>query len=171
VRSVASLAGGYARGLGELWKFEPSTGLWTWVGGSNVADAEGIFGSERGHRHGQHGVVRRVGVQAVEHIEVSAGRVNRHPTRLTHDRSASSDGSQRATVWIDGQMAPCACGAAVTVPVTRNVRVPAVQFGYQRNQSSAQSIWARTQHATGCLRGSRVPVPSGPVAPSIVYDS
>jgi hypothetical protein len=45
---VASLAGGYARGLGELWKFEPSTGLWTWVGGSNVADAEGIFGSERG---------------------------------------------------------------------------------------------------------------------------
>jgi len=40
-------------------------------------------------------------------------------------------------------MALCACGTAVTVPVIRNVRVPAVQFGYQRNPSWAQSIWAR----------------------------
>ncbi len=32
-------------GLNDLWRFTPSTGLWTWVNGSAFADAEGIYGT------------------------------------------------------------------------------------------------------------------------------
>jgi galactose oxidase-like protein len=32
-------------GLNDLWKFLPSSGLWTWVSGSSFADAEGIYGT------------------------------------------------------------------------------------------------------------------------------
>ncbi|MGH8288375.1 MAG: kelch repeat-containing protein [Steroidobacteraceae bacterium] len=30
----------------DLWKFSPSTGEWTWVGGSTAANATGVYGSE-----------------------------------------------------------------------------------------------------------------------------
>ncbi len=30
----------------DLWKFTPSTGLWTWVSGSDVIDAPGVYGTE-----------------------------------------------------------------------------------------------------------------------------
>lgn len=32
-------------GLNDLWKFTPGTGLWTWVNGSEFADAEGVYGT------------------------------------------------------------------------------------------------------------------------------
>jgi N-acetylneuraminic acid mutarotase len=32
-------------GLNDLWKFTPSTGLWTWVNGSEFADGEGLYGT------------------------------------------------------------------------------------------------------------------------------
>lgn len=31
--------------LNDLWKFSPSTGLWTWVGGSNATEAVGVYGT------------------------------------------------------------------------------------------------------------------------------
>lgn len=31
--------------LNDLWKYNPSTGQWTWVGGANVVDAGGVYGS------------------------------------------------------------------------------------------------------------------------------
>ena len=47
------LFGGYGRDsasslsdLNDLWKFDPSTGQWTWVDGSNVGNEQGIYGSE-----------------------------------------------------------------------------------------------------------------------------
>ena len=33
------------RSLNDLWRFRPSTGLWTWMGGSNTADAAGVYGT------------------------------------------------------------------------------------------------------------------------------
>jgi hypothetical protein len=32
--------------LNDLWKFAPSSGLWTWVGGSNVVNAAGVYGTQ-----------------------------------------------------------------------------------------------------------------------------
>lgn len=32
--------------LNDLWKFEPSTGAWTWVSGSNTSDQAGIYGEK-----------------------------------------------------------------------------------------------------------------------------
>jgi hypothetical protein len=32
--------------LNDLWKFAPSSGLWTWVGGSNVVNAPGVYGTQ-----------------------------------------------------------------------------------------------------------------------------
>jgi hypothetical protein len=37
------------QGLGEfndLWKYSPSTGEWTWVGGSDVANRLGMYGTQ-----------------------------------------------------------------------------------------------------------------------------
>jgi Galactose oxidase, central domain/Kelch motif len=31
--------------LNDLWEFTPSSGLWNWVSGSNVADAPGVYGT------------------------------------------------------------------------------------------------------------------------------
>lgn len=49
---ILYLFGGYGMdststpgGLNDLWKFAPSTGLWTWVSGSAFADAEGVYGT------------------------------------------------------------------------------------------------------------------------------
>jgi N-acetylneuraminic acid mutarotase len=33
--------------LSDLWKYSPSSGLWTWVNGSNVDNASGIYGTQR----------------------------------------------------------------------------------------------------------------------------
>ncbi len=35
--------GGY---LSDLWKFDPTTGLWTWVSGSNVINQSGVYGTK-----------------------------------------------------------------------------------------------------------------------------
>jgi len=32
--------------FGDVWKYSPSSGQWTWVGGSSIADAKGIYGVE-----------------------------------------------------------------------------------------------------------------------------
>ncbi|MDO8418733.1 MAG: kelch repeat-containing protein, partial [Rubrivivax sp.] len=34
-----------ARSLNDLWRFRPSSGLWTWMGGSSTADAAGAYGT------------------------------------------------------------------------------------------------------------------------------
>jgi N-acetylneuraminic acid mutarotase len=31
--------------LNDLWKYSPSTGLWTWLSGSNTSDADGVYGT------------------------------------------------------------------------------------------------------------------------------
>jgi hypothetical protein len=38
-------SGNYAE-FNDLWKYNPSTGLWTWVSGSNVANTPGIYGTQ-----------------------------------------------------------------------------------------------------------------------------
>jgi len=32
--------------LNDLWKYSPSSGEWTWVGGSNTFDATGVYGTQ-----------------------------------------------------------------------------------------------------------------------------
>jgi N-acetylneuraminic acid mutarotase len=32
--------------LNDLWEYSPGTGQWTWVGGSNIANAIGVYGTE-----------------------------------------------------------------------------------------------------------------------------
>jgi Galactose oxidase, central domain/Kelch motif len=43
--TVISIDGGPAN-LNDLWKFSPTTGEWTWVSGSNVVNALGVYGTE-----------------------------------------------------------------------------------------------------------------------------
>jgi hypothetical protein len=31
--------------LNDLWKFSPSTGVWTWMGGSDTINATGVYGT------------------------------------------------------------------------------------------------------------------------------
>jgi N-acetylneuraminic acid mutarotase len=37
---------GGAGNLNDLWRYSPSTGLWTWVSGSNTANAAGTYGTQ-----------------------------------------------------------------------------------------------------------------------------
>jgi N-acetylneuraminic acid mutarotase len=37
---------GAAGNLNDLWRYSPSTGLWTWVSGANTANAAGVYGTE-----------------------------------------------------------------------------------------------------------------------------
>jgi N-acetylneuraminic acid mutarotase len=41
---------GYAAGtigyLNDLWRYSPSSGQWTWVGGSNTVNSTGVYGTE-----------------------------------------------------------------------------------------------------------------------------
>jgi N-acetylneuraminic acid mutarotase len=39
-------AQGYAGLLNDLWEFNPSTKMWTWVGGSNMLNAAGVYGTQ-----------------------------------------------------------------------------------------------------------------------------
>ena len=32
--------------LNDLWRYSPSTGLWTWVSGGNVGNAAGVYGTQ-----------------------------------------------------------------------------------------------------------------------------
>jgi N-acetylneuraminic acid mutarotase len=32
--------------LNDLWRYTPSTDLWTWIGGSNIAGANGVYGTQ-----------------------------------------------------------------------------------------------------------------------------
>ncbi len=51
--------------LNDLWRFDPQTGQWTWMSGSNMAGAKGVYGTlgvaihqQRARRAGQrHGVL------------------------------------------------------------------------------------------------------------------
>jgi hypothetical protein len=38
--------GSYLAVLNDLWNYNPTTGLWTWVGGSNTPNALGVYGSQ-----------------------------------------------------------------------------------------------------------------------------
>lgn len=37
---------GNAGKLNDLWRYSPSTGLWTWVSGGNVANGDGVYGTQ-----------------------------------------------------------------------------------------------------------------------------
>jgi N-acetylneuraminic acid mutarotase len=37
---------GAAGSLNDLWQYTPGTGLWTWIGGSQVRDAKGVYGTQ-----------------------------------------------------------------------------------------------------------------------------
>jgi hypothetical protein len=39
-------SGGVAQEYGDLWSYSPTSGLWTWVGGSSVPNAAGIYGTQ-----------------------------------------------------------------------------------------------------------------------------
>jgi len=39
-------ATGVVGNLNDLWRFSPSTGLWTWVSGGNAHDASGVYGTQ-----------------------------------------------------------------------------------------------------------------------------
>ncbi len=41
-----STTGGTAGELNDLWEYSPGTGMWTWVSGSNVVGAAGVYGTE-----------------------------------------------------------------------------------------------------------------------------
>ena len=38
--------GSYLAVLNDLWSYSPTTGLWTWVGGSDTPNAAGVYGTE-----------------------------------------------------------------------------------------------------------------------------
>jgi N-acetylneuraminic acid mutarotase len=38
---------GLAQEYNDLWEYDPSSGLWTWVGGSDGPDAAGVYGTQR----------------------------------------------------------------------------------------------------------------------------
>ncbi len=38
--------GSYLAVFNDLWSYNPSTGLWTWVGGSNARNATGVYGTQ-----------------------------------------------------------------------------------------------------------------------------
>jgi len=38
--------GGYLAAFNDLWSYNSTTGLWTWVGGSNTPNAAGVYGSQ-----------------------------------------------------------------------------------------------------------------------------
>jgi N-acetylneuraminic acid mutarotase len=39
-------ATGNSGNLNDLWKFDPNSNMWTWVGGSNLAGATGVYGTK-----------------------------------------------------------------------------------------------------------------------------
>ena len=39
-------SGSYHFVYNDLWSYEPTTGIWTWVGGSNTPDAAGVYGRQ-----------------------------------------------------------------------------------------------------------------------------
>jgi len=39
--------GGLPQQYNDLWEYSPANGLWTWVGGSNGANAAGVYGTQR----------------------------------------------------------------------------------------------------------------------------
>ena len=38
--------GSYLAVFNDLWSYNPTTGLWTWVGGSNTPNAAGVYGTQ-----------------------------------------------------------------------------------------------------------------------------
>src|SRR3984885_760143 len=38
--------GSYHAVLNDLWSYDPTTGLWTWIGGSNTPNAAGVYGTQ-----------------------------------------------------------------------------------------------------------------------------
>jgi hypothetical protein len=38
--------GGLAQEFNDLWEYVPSSGLWTWIGGSNFPNAAGVYGTQ-----------------------------------------------------------------------------------------------------------------------------
>ncbi len=38
---------GRAQEYGDLWQYSPTSGQWTWAGGSSTADAAGVYGTQR----------------------------------------------------------------------------------------------------------------------------
>jgi hypothetical protein len=40
-------SGSYLAVFNDLWSYNPTTGLWTWVGGSNTPNVAGVYGTQR----------------------------------------------------------------------------------------------------------------------------
>ena len=46
--------GSYLAVFNDLWSYNPTTALWTWVGGSNTPNAAGVYGTQGIARYQQH---------------------------------------------------------------------------------------------------------------------
>ncbi|MHB8847837.1 MAG: Kelch repeat-containing protein [Burkholderiales bacterium] len=128
--------------LNDLWKFSPSTGLWTWVGGSNAINAAGVYGTQ--------GIAATGNVPGAREYAVSwtdtagnlwlFGGVNGSSSFRRNDLWKFSPSTGLWT-WVSGSNTANAIGVYGTQGVAAVGNVPGARYGSVSWIDSAGNLW------------------------------
>jgi hypothetical protein len=138
--------GTYVNGdYNDLWEYPPSTGEWTWVSGSNVANAAGVYGT-KGVASASNVPSARWGasswIDASGNLWLFGGNVNagNPPIGSLNDLWEYSPGTREWT-WVSGSNIANAAGVYGTQGVPADGNVPSARGGASAWMDASGNLW------------------------------
>jgi Kelch motif/Galactose oxidase, central domain len=130
--------------LNDLWKFAPSTGLWTWVGGSNVVNTPGIYGTQGVSAAGNVPGARQgasAWTDASGHFWLFGGSSYDAPSGGTLNDLWTYNPSSGQWTWVSGSNGIGAVGVYGTQGVASAGNVPSARYQASSWIDPAGNFW------------------------------
>jgi hypothetical protein len=126
----------FASVLGDLWKYDPATNQWTWVGGSNSSGAPAVYGTQGVPAGGNYPGAR----QLVESWTDLSGNFWLFGGSGLNDLWEYTPSTNLWT-WINGSAAPPASGSYGTLGVFSPTNVPGARIGANTWVDLSGALW------------------------------
>jgi Kelch motif/Galactose oxidase, central domain len=141
-----SLAGQNWQEFNDLWSYSPTTGLWTWVGGSNTADNAGSYGTAAVPAAGNLPPARTNAISWVDSAGVfwlfGGAQLNADGSYLAVFNDLwSYNPTTGLWTWVDGSNMPNAAGVYGTQGSAAAANVPGARMGGSAWLDSSGNVW------------------------------
>jgi N-acetylneuraminic acid mutarotase len=136
-------SGGPAAVFNDLWSFNPTTGLWTWVGGGNQPNATGMYGTQGTAAPGNVPGARMAGNAWLDdsgNLWLFGG-LGLDQNGFSQEYNDLWEYSGGQWTWVSGSSTPNATGVFGTQGVAAAANVPGARVAAVSWKDSAGNLW------------------------------
>lgn len=132
--------------LNDLWRFQPTTGQWTWMGGSNTLNPTGSYGTQGVAASGNVPPPRGFAVTWVDRATgilwlFGGQQINSSGVSELFNDLWSYDPTTKLWTWVSGASSPNAAGSYGTEGTAATTNVPGSRTAAMGWVDSAGNLW------------------------------